>query len=43
MKLYHNSSLPYVHYDKLPQVDIAAVVENKRLGPAGAGRAGATR
>ena len=38
-----NSSLPYVHYDKLPQVDIAAVVENKRLGPAGAGRAGATR
>jgi hypothetical protein len=28
------SSLPYVRYDKLPQIDIAAVVENKRLGHA---------
>ena len=27
-------ALPYVRYDKLPQVDIAAVVENKRLGHA---------
>ena len=27
-------ALPYVRYDKLPQIDIAAVVENKRLGHA---------
>jgi transposase len=27
-------SLPYVRYDKLPQIDIAAIVENKRLGHA---------
>lgn len=27
-------ALPYVRYDKLPQIDIAAVVENKRLGQA---------
>ncbi|CAN7721572.1 ISNCY family transposase [Variovorax sp. LjRoot290] len=27
-------ALPYVRYDKLPQIDTAAVVENKRLGHA---------
>jgi len=27
-------ALPYVRYDKLPQIDTAAIVENKRLGHA---------
>jgi len=39
-------ALPYVRYDKLPQIDTAAVVENKRLdhcAARGAGDPGAAR